>query len=185
MTNDMNQERERLIEAVIHEAQLSVDRGLGSMDLAKAVHALNQYPLELPTEAVSRHHYPVTSQQAARWMQDLVTDLCGRVFRVILDRYETVMQYDQLFENRLAYEHNRSHAGLTADEVAVLFNGTHQTFSARVSQLRDEGWIVDGGGRRDTRSGRKAIVWLPSDAGLNAVRQSDHPNEVKEFWGGR
>ncbi|HXG72128.1 MAG TPA: hypothetical protein VNJ04_16075, partial [Gemmatimonadaceae bacterium] len=99
------------------------------------------------------------------------------VFRTILDRYEVVMRSEQLFENKLAFEHNRSHAGLTADEVAVRFNGTHQTFSARVSQLRDEGWIVDGGGRRKTRSGRQAIVWVPSDAALNVVSWSDHPEE--------
>ncbi len=177
----MTPERERLQEAVLHQAQLNVDRGLGSMNLAKAVHALNLCPLELPTEAVSRRSYPVTSQQAAKWMQGRVTDLCGRVFRAIHDRYEAATAAAMECSTglpKLVYENQRSHAGLTADEVAVLFNGTHQTFSARVSQLRDEGWIIDGGGRRNTRSGRKAIVWLPSDAARNVVWRSDHPDVV-------
>ena len=65
--------------------------------------------------------------------------------------------------------------GLTADELQTILNGTHQTISARVTQLRDSGWIEDGGGQRKTRSGRKAIVWVPTMKAMMAVRESDHP----------
>jgi predicted transcriptional regulator len=52
--------------------------------------------------------------------------------------------------------------GLTCDEIEQLMNGRHQTISARVNELRDKGWIKDSGVKRRTRSGRRAIVWVPT-----------------------
>ena len=49
--------------------------------------------------------------------------------------------------------------GLTCDDVEALMNLRHQTASARVNELRNDGAIVDSGLRRPTRSGRKATVW--------------------------
>lgn len=48
--------------------------------------------------------------------------------------------------------------GLTCDEVEELHNMRHQTASARIKELKDEGLLLDSGRRRDTRSGRKAAV---------------------------
>lgn len=53
-------------------------------------------------------------------------------------------------------------AGLTVDQLEQLLNRSHQSVSARVNELRDKGWVRDSGFRRPTRSGRKAIVWIPT-----------------------
>ena len=49
--------------------------------------------------------------------------------------------------------------GATCDELEVATGLTHQTCSARVHELMRLGAIVEGG-RRKTRSGRAAIVWV-------------------------
>jgi hypothetical protein len=50
--------------------------------------------------------------------------------------------------------------GLTCDQVEEIMDGRHQTISARIRELRNEGRIVDSTRRRPTRSGRQAIVYL-------------------------
>lgn len=50
--------------------------------------------------------------------------------------------------------------GCTCDEVELLLDLRHQTASARITELRDEGLIEDSGNRRKTRSGRDAAVWV-------------------------
>jgi len=49
--------------------------------------------------------------------------------------------------------------GITADELSVLLLLPAQSISARINGLHKDGWIVDSGKRRNTRYGRKAIVW--------------------------
>lgn len=49
--------------------------------------------------------------------------------------------------------------GLTCDDIEVLLGMSHQTTSARVRDLAIRGEIRDTGKRRNTRTGRKAIVW--------------------------
>ena len=56
---------------------------------------------------------------------------------------------------------NRS--GMTDDEIEVATGWRHQTVSARRRELVKLGAIRDSGERRNTRSGRKATVWTPSD----------------------
>jgi predicted transcriptional regulator len=53
----------------------------------------------------------------------------------------------------------RAAGGLTCDEVEERLDLKHQTVSARVHELMKLGQIVDGG-RRKTRSGRAATVWV-------------------------
>ncbi len=48
---------------------------------------------------------------------------------------------------------------MTCDELETLLNLSHQTASARVRDLSMRGDIKDSGKRRNTRTGRKAIVW--------------------------
>lgn len=48
--------------------------------------------------------------------------------------------------------------GMTCDEVEVVTGLRHQTASARVRELSKAGLIVKGG-RRQTRSGRYAVVY--------------------------
>jgi hypothetical protein len=50
--------------------------------------------------------------------------------------------------------------GMTCDQVEVAMNGRHQTISARIRELVNEGRIIDTGERRPTRSGRGARVYL-------------------------
>ena len=54
---------------------------------------------------------------------------------------------------------NHKFQGLTADEIATLLNLPAQSVSARINGLHKDGFIKDSGLRRNTRYGRKAIVW--------------------------
>jgi hypothetical protein len=61
--------------------------------------------------------------------------------------------------------------GMTCDEVEEAMNGRHQTISARIKELLNEGRIIDSGKRRATRSKRQARVYLATQnapAGLVA-----------------
>lgn len=53
--------------------------------------------------------------------------------------------------------------GLTCDEVEVALDMRHQTVSARVNELMNQGLIADSGLRRKTRSGAQAAVWVVAD----------------------
>lgn len=48
--------------------------------------------------------------------------------------------------------------GLTCDQIEATTGWSHQTTSARVTELKRAGWIKDSGRRRPTRSGRSAAV---------------------------
>ncbi len=52
--------------------------------------------------------------------------------------------------------------GATCDEVEVSLGGRHQTISSAVNRIMKSGLVKDSGIRRKTRSGRKAIVWVPT-----------------------
>lgn len=49
--------------------------------------------------------------------------------------------------------------GATCDEVEVALRLRHQTVSARIRELARDLKIMDTGYRRQTRSGRHAVVW--------------------------
>lgn len=49
--------------------------------------------------------------------------------------------------------------GITADELSILLELPAQSVSARINGLHKDGFIKDSGLRRNTRYGRKAIVW--------------------------
>lgn len=70
----------------------------------------------------------------------------------------------------LAYIRRRGVLGSTVDEVETALGLSHQTASARVNQLRNDGWVKDSGGRRPTRTGTKAIVWVEGDGHGEARR---------------
>lgn len=50
--------------------------------------------------------------------------------------------------------------GVTCDQVEVVMSGRHQTISARIRELVNEGRIIDTGERRPTRSGRGARIYI-------------------------
>lgn len=49
--------------------------------------------------------------------------------------------------------------GYTTDELEQALSATHQSVSARVNQLKNQGLIKSAGRTRATRSGRQATVW--------------------------
>jgi Mn-dependent DtxR family transcriptional regulator len=49
--------------------------------------------------------------------------------------------------------------GATCDEVEELLNMRHQTASARIREMAQQGLLHDSGARRLTRSKRMATVW--------------------------
>lgn len=50
--------------------------------------------------------------------------------------------------------------GMTADEVQVSTDFSPNTINPTIKGLADDGWIVDSGERRPTRTGNMAIVWV-------------------------
>ena len=65
-----------------------------------------------------------------------------------------------LRERVLKLIRNAGSRGLTDDEIEVITGLRHQTASARRRELVLAGKVRDSGGRRRTRSGRGATVWL-------------------------
>ena len=81
-----------------------------------------------------------TSTQAAVEIQDDVKTLREKVLRYIARRN-----------------------GATCDEVEWNCRMRHQTASARIRELVKLGLIRDSGSRRNTRSRRPAVVWVPKN----------------------
>ena len=59
--------------------------------------------------------------------------------------------------------------GMTAEEVGKVLGLPHQSYSAAVSTLARDGWLVDSGRRHLTDAGNPAIIYraAPLDAGGN------------------
>lgn len=53
--------------------------------------------------------------------------------------------------------------GLTADEAAAKIGETPLSIRPRVTELKQRGYIVDSGKRRQNKSGRKAAVFIKGD----------------------
>lgn len=60
----------------------------------------------------------------------------------------------------LAFIRGRYPGGATCDEIERSMGLRHQTASARVTELRDAGYILDTGLRARTSSGRSAVAWV-------------------------
>jgi Fic family protein len=58
--------------------------------------------------------------------------------------------------------------GLTCDEAEIMLNMSHQTCSARFSDMKKKGWILPTGGQRLTRSKSNADVFY-SKPGIGEV----------------
>lgn len=84
-----------------------------------------------------------TSRAAAASMVPTAGTLCARV---------------------LAHIKSKGSVGATCDEIELAFDGRHQTISARVRELSLGGQIQDRGGKRKTRSGRNAVVYVERSA---------------------
>ncbi len=54
------------------------------------------------------------------------------------------------------------HAGATTDEVVAALKMSHQTVSARMSELKKGGYLVYAGKTRLTKLGKPAKAWIAS-----------------------
>lgn len=82
---------------------------------------------------------PMTSKEAAEAIQPTLGAIESKVLGFIV---------------------GRKRIGATCDEVERLLGFRHQTASARIYDLAQKGLIQDSGDRRETSSGRRAIVWV-------------------------
>jgi len=48
---------------------------------------------------------------------------------------------------------------MTCDEVEVMLEGRHQSVSSRIRKGVQDGYLINSGAKRKTRTGRNAIVW--------------------------
>lgn len=60
--------------------------------------------------------------------------------------------------------------GATDEEIEDELHMRHQSASARRNELVSDGWVEDSGRRRQTRSGRDAVVWILSERGMSEWR---------------
>jgi len=121
--------------------------------LQKAVDDYIALGLQNPGDAFANTGAPQTAHEAAEWMRKHATLLAGRVFQEI---YKA---------------HLVGAVGLTTDAVEVRLQRSHQSVSPRVTDLRNKGWVRDSGLIRQTRFGRKAVVWAPTSLALEALHQ--------------
>jgi hypothetical protein len=69
-------------------------------------------------------------------------------------------------ERVLALLRHRGDEGATDDEIEVALGLIHQNASARRRGLVLQGFIKDSGKRRETRTGRDAVVWIVTNEGI-------------------
>lgn len=55
---------------------------------------------------------------------------------------------------------SRGSDGMTCDEICEYFQMLVQSATPAINTLANDGWLEDSGRRRNTRSGREAIVWV-------------------------
>ena len=75
------------------------------------------------------------------------------------DAYESVNRADDTLYDRVLnciYDNG----SMTCDEVEVEIGGRHQSVSSRIRKGVQDGYLVNSGAKRKTRTGRKAIVWM-------------------------
>ena len=116
----------------------------GDDDLAAAVRAHESLGLDDTAQPAFSHNSTDTSAAAGTSMIEHVGQLARQCF------------------DEIAIIYRNDGVGLTVDQLEQLLNRSHQSVSARVNELRNKGWLRDSGVRRTTRSGRKAIVWMPT-----------------------
>ena len=62
------------------------------------------------------------------------------------------------------YEYLKEKGGATCDDIEIALHLTHQTASARLSELSLKFRLIhDSGARKPTRSGRSAKIWTADD----------------------
>ena len=78
----------------------------------------------------------------------------------------------------LDYVSLRGGYGATDDELEVELGLPHQTASARRNGLVADGWLVDSGLRRNTRTGAQATVWITREVADARPEGNDHDQRL-------
>ena len=74
---------------------------------------------------------------------------------------------------RRVLRHVERTGGCTRDEAELALGLSHQTCSPRFTELHYRGHIRDSGRVQPTRSGRNAVVWVITAAGLAELREEE------------
>lgn len=72
----------------------------------------------------------------------------------------------------LVAHYQMHHAGMTISELKARLRKEHQTVSSALNYVENAGWVRDSGERRLTNHRKPAIVWVPTDKAIAAVRDS-------------
>ena len=83
------------------------------------------------------------------------------------DAYESVNRADDTLYDRVLnciYDNG----SMTCDEVEVEIGGRHQSVSSSIRKGVQDGYLVNSGAKRRTRTGRKAIVWIAKPSNTNS-----------------
>lgn len=106
-------------------------------DLEAALKDLDQAGMELPDAAPVGVRHPLTSDQAAAFIR-------GKKAQTMASRIVAQLRW--------------AVDGATVEELCRFLNGKHQSISARVNELRNDGWIHPVR-HRETSGGRAAEVY--------------------------
>ena len=87
------------------------------------------------------------------------------------DAYESVNRADDTLYDRVLNCIN-DNGSMTCDEVEVEIGGRHQSVSSRIRKGVQDGYLMNSGVKRKTRTGRKAIVWIITDKPIPNSRYS-------------
>ena len=134
----------QLQQDVIWQARLFTNGDdLASSDLARAVSALDEY-LDEHLDSRGAHNNQQTSIDAA-----MNPPMLGSVRRRIIDEIRACHTLGSF-----AVEE-----GLTDDQLERRLHRSHTTVSSARNWLVNAGWLTDSRFRRNTPTGREAIVW--------------------------
>jgi predicted transcriptional regulator len=73
---------------------------------------------------------------------------------------ESIANVDALQRKVLRYIDSQGSKGATCDEVEAALGISHSTISPRVCELSKKAYVRASGQERETRKGRKAVVWV-------------------------
>lgn len=116
------------------------DRDAAITDLIAAINDLDAAGMELPDAAPVGVRHPLTSDQAAAFIR-------GRKAQQMAARIVSQLRWCV--------------NGMTVEEVCFHLQAKHQSASARMNELRNDGWVVTRGTRL-TSSGREAECYYLS-----------------------
>lgn len=93
------------------------------------------------------------------WSRDKGRDICAPRHRGNAQSAAANLVTDKSRDRARILAHLRTVTDATCDEVEIALSMNHQTCSARFTELKASREIVEGEGKRPTRTGCKAQSW--------------------------